>query len=265
MIRTCSYNWILFNHILHKAMLKFLGTSFSIQGSCVQNHWMAPRSTQSFILLRSIKRVAEIYGNLLVKSKLPFWSDSLALRQLNVIYKKGSLSFFLHTHKIFCYKKNNKQGSVMTVSNISLHNLRDISRNYFNARQQFQTEPTSAAEEALSLKISSHGASQMITKTIPISSRIVKSYAMKCGISFWLWWKVNGNWKKNMISISQWMESYCKTNTRVGRKKEIQMNRTVKVTVRNPTRKVKVTWDLSRVHQVYWFYQNRLASPFDGY
>ena len=46
----------------------------SIQGSFVQNQWVAPRSTQPFILLRSIKWVPGISGNLVVKSKLPPWS-----------------------------------------------------------------------------------------------------------------------------------------------------------------------------------------------
>ena len=45
-----------------------------IQRFRVQNHWMAPRSTQPFILLRSIKRVPGIFGNLVVKSKLLFRS-----------------------------------------------------------------------------------------------------------------------------------------------------------------------------------------------
>ena len=31
------------------------GAGFPIQGSRVQNHWVAPRSTQPFILLRSVK------------------------------------------------------------------------------------------------------------------------------------------------------------------------------------------------------------------
>ena len=34
---------------------------------------------------------------------------------------------------------------------------------------------------------------QMITNTIAISRRIVISFAMKRGISFWVWWKVNEN------------------------------------------------------------------------
>ena len=35
--------------------------------------------------------------------------------------------------------------------------------------------------------------SQMITKTIPISTRIVINYAMKRDIPLWISWKVNGN------------------------------------------------------------------------
>ena len=53
-----------------------LGAGFPIQGSRVQNQWMAPRSTQPFILPRSIKWVPRISGNLVVKSKLPTWISS---------------------------------------------------------------------------------------------------------------------------------------------------------------------------------------------
>ena len=42
-----------------------------IQRSHVQNHWVALRSTQPFILPRSIKWVPGISGNLVVKNKLP--------------------------------------------------------------------------------------------------------------------------------------------------------------------------------------------------
>ena len=55
------------------------GARFPIQGSCVQNHWVAPRSTQSFILLRWTKWVPGISGNFVVKSKLPL-EVALALR-----------------------------------------------------------------------------------------------------------------------------------------------------------------------------------------
>ena len=92
----------------------------------------------------------------------------------------------------------------------------------------------------------SSNTSQMITKTVPISMRIVISYAMKWGIVLCIWWKVNGNWENN-IRISQWRKSQCRTNPSVRGKKQIQKNRTVRITVRDLSRKVnhvsKVIWD----------------------
>ena len=44
--------------------------------------------------------------------------------------------------------------------------------------------------------------SQMIMKTIPISTRIVISYAMKQDTLFSAYWKVNGNWDNNKIKSS---------------------------------------------------------------
>ena len=61
--------------------------------------------------------------------------------------------------------------------------------------------------------------SRIITKAVPVSTRIVISYAMKQGILLWIWWKVNGNWDNNMIRISQWRESHCRRNTGIRRKK----------------------------------------------
>ena len=89
--------------------------------------------------------------------------------------------------------------------------------------------------------------SQMITKTIPISTTIVISYAMNQGILLWLYWQVNGNWDNNMITISQRRESHCKTNTCVRKKKQIQKSKTVGVAVRDSSRTVnhlsKMIWD----------------------
>ena len=72
-----------------------------------------------------------------------------------------------------------------------------------------------AAEEALSLKISYHGTSFIDRLDIQIIMRMVISYAMKRGIPLWIWQKVNGNWDNNVIRISQWSESHCRTNTSV--------------------------------------------------
>ena len=52
------------------------GAGFPIQGSRVEKHWVVPKSTQPFILPRSIKWVPEISGSLVVKSKLHTGSGS---------------------------------------------------------------------------------------------------------------------------------------------------------------------------------------------
>ena len=59
--------------------------------------------------------------------------------------------------------------------------------------------------------------SQMIMKTILISTRIVISYSIKLGMLFWDWWKVSGNLDNNIIRISQWRESHCRANTSIKR------------------------------------------------
>ena len=64
--------------------------------------------------------------------------------------------------------------------------------------------------------------SQMITKTVPISTRVVISNAMKRSIQLWIWWKVNGNWDNNMIRISLWRDQILdqiRSNTSIRRNK----------------------------------------------
>ena len=70
-------------------------------GPHVQNHWVIQSLTQSFILLRSVKWVPGIPGNLLVKSKLHPCSGPVALRQLNPIHKKETKSFKFYSFLFF--------------------------------------------------------------------------------------------------------------------------------------------------------------------
>ena len=77
---------------------------------------------------------------------------------------------------------------------------------------------------------------------------------LSTAILFWIWWKVNGNWDKNMIRISEWREGHYRINNSIRKKKEIQQSRTVRITVWDPTRKVnhpsiwqKVIWDYWKI------------------
>ena len=74
------------------------------------------------------------------------------------------------------------------------------------------------------------------------------SHAMKRGIPLWFWQEVNENWNHKMIGIFQLREIHCRTNTSVKRKKQIQKNRTVRFTVRDPNRKVN---SLTKVYSVW--------------
>ena len=100
--------------------------------------------------------------------------------------------------------------------------------------------------------------SQIITKTVPISTRVVIS---KWIIPFWAWCKVNGN-SDNMIRISQCSKSHCRTNTTVKRGLwESQSGIWVgKLSIW--VRSFKI--ENNRVHQIYKFHQNKLASPYDA-
>ena len=85
--------------------------------------------------------------------------------------------------------------------------MRDI---YINSNLNPVTRFTSNSRSTKFKDILSWNISQMITKTIPISTRIVISYAMKWSIPLWIKWKVNENWDNNMTRISQWRESHQK-------------------------------------------------------
>ena len=97
--------------------------------------------------------------------------------------------------------------------------MRDI---YINSNLNLLAKFTRSSRSTEFKDILPQSISQMIKKTIPISTKIVMSYAMEQSVPFWVYWKVNGNWHNNMIRISQWSESHCRTNTSIRRKKWIQ-------------------------------------------
>ena len=66
--------------------------------------------------------------------------------------------------------------------------MRDI---YINSN--LNTEFTKSSKSSKFKYILPWPISQMITKNVPISTRIVISYSVKWGIPLWIWWKVNGN------------------------------------------------------------------------
>ena len=74
--------------------------------------------------------------------------------------------------------------------------MRDI---YINSNLNPLTKFTSSSRNTEFKDILPWNISQMITKIVRTSTRIVISYAMKRDIPFWIWRNVNGNWDNKMI------------------------------------------------------------------
>ena len=94
--------------------------------------------------------------------------------------------------------------------------MRDI---YINSNFNPHTKFTSSNKSTEFKDILPLNISQIITKTIPISTRIVISYVIKWHIQLQVWQKINGNWDNNMLRIFQWKETHCTTNRSVRRNK----------------------------------------------
>ena len=77
--------------------------------------------------------------------------------------------------------------------------MRDI---YINSHLNPLTKFTTSSRTTEFKDILPQNISQMITKTIPISARIVISYVMKWGILFWVYWKVNDDQDFSMVGKS---------------------------------------------------------------
>ena len=140
-----------------------------------------------------------------------------------------------------------------------IFSLRDI---YINSNPNPLTKFTSSSRSTNLKDILPWNISQMIMKTIPISTRIVISYAMKWGILLWNWWKVNGNWDNNMIKISQWRERNKSKRAGIW---ESQSGICIgKLTIWVRSFEIIAVLLQSSPGQVDQFHQNRWASPYDG-
>ena len=82
-------------------MLSGWGDGFPIHGSVVENHWVAPKSTQLFILRRLFKWVQGIPGDLAVKNKLSPCSGSVvSWDSWTQSLKRENEVFFYYYHSI---------------------------------------------------------------------------------------------------------------------------------------------------------------------
>ena len=111
------------------------------------------------------------------------------------------MNFNLDLEYLFCWHKQKKcfLWTMETAQSAENHGDGWGLNWYLDERyiHQFQPEPThkstSSSRSTEFKDILSWNLSQIITKTIPVSTGIVISYAMKRGISFSIWWKVSGS------------------------------------------------------------------------
>ena len=146
----------------------------------------------------------------LLQRLLPVWTFHLGIRRF---------FFLVQMKKVISMNDGSSTSSWKPWRWVRLDltfSMRDI---YINSDLNSLTKLTSSSRSSELKDILSWNISQMITNTIPISTRIVISYAIKQGILLWIWWKVNGYWYNNMIKISQWRESHCRANTSIKRNK----------------------------------------------
>ena len=155
-------------------------------------------------------------------------------------------NFTLDTKDLFCWYKQkrdfhelwqqNKQLQTMEMSEVSLDTYDEMKDIYVNSKVNPPTKFTSSTRRTEFKDICAWNIYQMTPKTVPISMRKIISYVMKQGIPFPVCWKVNENWDNIMIRTSIWWESHYRTNTSIRRNKYIQKSRTVRATVRKPSR-----------------------------
>ena len=120
---------------------------------------------------------------------------------LNFTLESGDWSFWYKRKKWFPWTSSTSSWKQWRwVKLYLIPSVRDI---YISSNFKLLTKVASSSRSTEFKDILSWTISQMITKTILISTRIVISYAMKRGIPLRIWWKANGNWDNNMIRISQ--------------------------------------------------------------
>ena len=121
--------------------------------------------------------------------------------------------------------------------------MRDI---YINSNLNPITKFTSSSRSTEFKDILAWDISQMIMKTVPISTRIVISYGMKQCILLWIWWKVIGNWNNTWSEFPN-REKAILEQILVLEERNKSKRAGLKTIVWDPSRKVnhlgKVIWD----------------------
>ena len=157
---------------------------------CWEHHYQFSKSPKSQVSGEVIDSFLLEYASLTASRTVLQWLSELYFRfKKNILWvqKKNVISMG--------YSSSTSSWKSWRWMRLDLiFSMRDI---YINSNPNPLTKFTSSRSTKFK-DILPWNISQMITKTIPISTRIVISYAMKWGILLWFSWKVNGNWENNI-------------------------------------------------------------------
>ena len=107
-----------------------------------------------------------------------------------------------------------------------IYTMRD---KYINSKMDLFTKFSCNSRSTKFKDILPWNISQMISNTVPISIRIIKSCMVQRSIPICVCWKLINTETTIWPEFINW-ESYCTTNTRISRNKQIQKCRTVRFT-----------------------------------
>ena len=137
------------------------------------------------------------YGSLVASTTLLQW----LLAYLNFCFRVRRFILLIQAKKMISMSYGHSTGIWKQWRWVKFAVIFVMRNTYINSNLNLLTKFTSSSRSTKFKDILLWSISQMITKTIPIGTRIVICYTMKQGIPFWVWWKVNGNWD-NMIRIT---------------------------------------------------------------
>ena len=103
---------------------------------------------------------------------------------------------------------------------------------YIYINSNLNTEFTKSSRSTKFKLVLPRNVSQIITKNVSISTRIVISYAIKRDIPLRIWWKVIGNWYKTWSQVpDEWKVIVKQEVSEETKKKKTQKSRTMIITV----------------------------------
>ena len=167
--------------LLNKEGIKDLPLQISNYiSNCISNLLKALRATflgcETLVLL--------VYAGLTASRTLLQW---LLAACLNFAFKRITLMVQTKKANFMRYDNTTTSWRPWKLVRVDLtFTMRDI---YINCNMNPLKEFTSNSRSTNFKYILLRNISRMITETIPISTRIVITYVMKWGITFWVWWK----------------------------------------------------------------------------